>query len=475
MFKYIFQFTIIIMLNTALAFEVQNIVSEQSTDGEHILIVTYDLTGDEVFVTFQVIAEISIDGGDNWNHIDITPIPNVYGDNIFPGTDKTFQIDLDDYYSNIYTNSALVKIEAIGHEAITLPSWMEMISVPEGPYLHKFIGDYGEDLGIQTIDYDYEIGKYTITNSQYAAWLIELYNNDMICVSSSGNMGEHTTFVRGAFDGYGFVDPMPGGTPGFPGDCSHMNSYIYFANYNATGYKVRFNGNTFIVDEGFGNHPVTGVTLIGAMSFARYYGLRLPYSEEWIKASRGTNDWDFVWGAQDADYNSYGGNADLSRKLNYRYFSNPWDLLHDDVWGSFNTNSQNDATTPVGYFNGTTYQYPEGLHFPDFSFDGNGGVNYIDTTIYYLETDDTQSLYGCYDMNGNVEELTQSPLWQWNGSDWFHVMNGNYDHPYMSSALLPFRSKAEDDRYTSLMGFRVARTVNTASSTSTSKSSSKIK
>ena len=71
MFKYIFQFTIIIMLNTALAFEVQNVVATQSTDGEHVLTVSYDLTGDDVFVSFEMHSEISIDGGETWEEAEI--------------------------------------------------------------------------------------------------------------------------------------------------------------------------------------------------------------------------------------------------------------------------------------------------------------------------------------------------------------------------------------------------------------------
>jgi len=186
----------------------------------------------------------------------------------------------------------------------------------------------------------------------------------------------------------------------------------------------------------------------------------LSYAEEWIKASRGINDWDLVWGTPSESYDDWGGDAELSRKLNYRFFANPWDLLHEGFTNSdeFNTNASNEATTPVGYFNGTTYQYPEGLHFPDFPFDHQWSM---DTTIYSIETDDTKSLYGCYDMNGNVQELTQSPLFQWNGSDWFHVMNGHHEN-YIYNDRLPFRNKVESHRYTSRMGFRVARTVNTS-------------
>ena len=71
MFKHFFQFTIIIMLNTALAFEVQNVVATQSTDGEHVLTVSYDLTGDDVFVSFETHSEISIDGGETWDTINM--------------------------------------------------------------------------------------------------------------------------------------------------------------------------------------------------------------------------------------------------------------------------------------------------------------------------------------------------------------------------------------------------------------------
>ena len=167
------------------SFAIENVAASQSTDGEHILTLSYDLTEDDTFVTFQVTGEISGDGGETWTHIDSPPIENIYGDNIFPGTGKLFEIDLDDYFDDLYSNNAMVRFQAVGHEAITLPSSFEMALVPAGDYLHSYSGSYSnsnptDSTWIETIDYDYEVTKYLITNAQYAEFLIDQYTEGAI-------------------------------------------------------------------------------------------------------------------------------------------------------------------------------------------------------------------------------------------------------------------------------------------------------
>ena len=171
---------------------------------------------------------------------------------------------------------------------------------------------------------------------------------------------------------------------------------------------------------------------------------------EIIKSARGMNDWDYVWGD---DHNE----EDLIKRLNHNNFPNPW---HDpEAWGL------NDATTPVGYFNGTTYQYPEGIECvnPDFE------------TIYQLVTENIVSPYGLYDINGNIADLTSS----FSQIGWPHGATHIYTiGSTFTSAWNAFQSSRRtyiDHGGSNTAGFRVARTVNTASSTSTSKSSSKIK
>jgi len=427
MFKYIFQFTIIIMLNTALAFEVQNVVATQSTDGEHVLTVSYDLTGDDVFVSFETHSEISIDGGETWEYLLTPPIPNVLGDNVLPGTGKTFQIDLDDYFSNLYTNNALVQIEAIGHEALTLPSFIQeaLVIVPAGEYMLEFTNEGPLDNQLANIDYSFEITKYYITYSQYAAFLIELYNEGIV----SNGVGCGDCCVNGPSDGFGPLEPRACSDWGNVSECQSGYGYI-----NTTGYwgtrKLHFNGTTYVVDEGWGDHPVRDVSIIGAIEFARHYGMRIPDMYEITKARRGMSDLNYAWGD---DYNE----EDAIKRMNYRDFPNPW---HDaEAWGL------NDASTPVGYFNGTTYQYPEGIEWenPDFE------------TIYEQITENTVSPYGLYDINGNVADLTtnfeQIP-------NHMYAIGSNYVS-YSNSTYTSWRSWIEWGGH-HMTGFRLARTIN---------------
>ena len=99
-----------------------------------------------------------------------------------------------------------------------------------------------------------------------------------------------------------------------------------------TGCKIHWNGTTFIVAEGFGNHPVSMISWIGAWAFSHYYGLRLPTKEEWLKAARGNNDWGFSYGPEPSMY-----------RANTNGSGDPWD---EQITGLNYTNK----TTPVGFY-----------------------------------------------------------------------------------------------------------------------------
>ncbi len=119
--------------------------------------------------------------------------------------------------------------------------------------------------------------------------------------------------------------------------------------------KINFKNGKFVIESGYENHPVVDVTWFGANAFSRYYHCRLPTEEEWEKAARGNTGWNFPWGDR----------ADSSR-ANYFDSGDPFD----------------NSTTPIGYFNGKNY-------------DG-------------FQTTNRPSLYGVYDLAGNVWEWTNS-------------------------------------------------------------------
>ena len=132
------------------------------------------------------------------------------------------------------------------------------------------------------------------------------------------------------------------------------NIYDTNADYSNQGGKIRYDCETqtfYLPNEGDGSesiyldHPVTGVTWVGANIYANYFGWTLPSTEQWELAAKHNNDWDYPWGNQ----------------INENY-------------ANYNTNS----TSTVGYFNGL------------------GNLNL------------SLSAFGLYDMAGNVWEHTST-------------------------------------------------------------------
>ena len=111
--------------------EVTNVVASQRTDGSLLIDVSYDLLPDDTFITFSVHGEISFDGGESWCVMTSQIIPNILGDNIFPGTGKQFVYDLGEqsnffnangqYLFTGFSDQTQIKIIAHGHAATELP------------------------------------------------------------------------------------------------------------------------------------------------------------------------------------------------------------------------------------------------------------------------------------------------------------------------------------------------------------------
>jgi len=170
-------------------------------------------------------------------------------------------------------------------------------------------GSYNE---IQTIDYDYEIMKYKITNAQYLAYLEEAY--------AAGDVWIESGDVYGYYEGDERYDE---------GD------YLYYDLGSPSEYnyaQISYDGSSFVINMpsgynagDFNDHPVVKVNWIGANVFAERYGWRLPTEQEWEKAARGMTGYDYPWG------------DNLSgERANYSDSGDPWD----------------NGTTPIGYYNG---------------------------------------------------------------------------------------------------------------------------
>ncbi len=414
------------------AFEVQNVTASQRTDGSHIVDVCYDLSQDDLFLSYRVWSELSIDSGENWMGLDIPTEANIMGDNVFSGDNKCFEISLGDYLSDTYTTTAQVRVFAEGHEALVLP--FDMVPVAAGEYMGDSYtpSSYFVD-SLKTINYDYEIMKYEVTNAEYAEFLIEASANGYLvdCDVQSNpcglcvNMPAHTFVpMDTSLGNYTVSQPDNNGSYGKlfshgtePGESIVNQSAIYW------------NGTTFVIEEGYRDHPVIRVSYYGAWAFANYYGMRIPTRQEWLKAARGMNDWQAAFGPE-------AGNPIPSDRVNMRDSGDPFDPGH---------NHTGRSTTPVGFFNGEENEWG-------------------------YETIDSPSPYGTYDQTGNANEWVATARrhtalyilgssfgdWWYNGGTAYH--NSSWHHASVSSYSLTY-------------GFRCVRTIATPSDQETNTNS----
>jgi formylglycine-generating enzyme required for sulfatase activity len=151
---------------------------------------------------------------------------------------------------------------------------------------------------------------------------------------------------------------------------------------------------------------MTMVSWFGAQGYCEYNGWRLPTEKEWEKAGRGEDTRPFPWGEEIKRENA-----------NFYASRDPFEKMMS--FGS--------RTTPVGFYNGASY-------------DG-------------YETLDSASPYGLYDMAGNV--------WQWTGDVYegmhYRFMRGGSKDTYEMDLRLWVRNNATPTYYSPGVGFRCAR------------------
>lgn len=259
------------------------------------------------------------------------------------------------------------------------------VTIPAGEFLS------GQNNEPVTIGYDYGIMTTDVTVQQYADFLTSARLDQAIKIEGEEILGY---YPGDEFHGVKHEEKIDAG------------DWLYIL-LDDPSQKIEFTSKvTFGAKEGYENHPMTSVTWFGARGYCEYYGWRLPTELEWEKAARGTDGRPFPWGDDIA--------------LNNANFYSSRDPFED--MGSFGS-----RTSPVGFYNGKTY---EGY-----------------------ATLDSASPYGLYDMAGNV--------WQWTGDVYegqhYRYLRGGSKDTYDMDLRVWVRNNATPTYFSPGVGFRCVR------------------
>jgi formylglycine-generating enzyme required for sulfatase activity len=258
-------------------------------------------------------------------------------------------------------------------------------TIPAGAFLS------GQEEHPVTIDQDYQMMITDVTVAQYVDFLNQAFEDGTAKVNGKEVVG---SYPGDTFHGVKHEIRID------PGD------YILVP-LDDPASPFTYDGSTFSAKVGWENHPMANVSWFGAWKYCGYFNWRLPTEMEWEKAARGATDSrPFPWGDSIARNNA-----------NYYKSGDPFE----------NMASVGSRTSPVGFYNGKTY-------------DGYATFN-------------SASPYGLYDMAGNV--------WQWVGdvqpgfSD--RLMHGGSKDTYDMDLRIWVRNSAPPMYYGPEVGFRCVR------------------
>ena len=191
----------------------------------------------------------------------------------------------------------------------------------------------------------------------------------------------------------------------YAGDCHYPLGFYEYYELDDGENKIYYDGESFRIELGYAEHPVVEVTWFGAYAYAQYYGWKLPTDEEWEIAARSMTGFEYPWGDELKPC-----------RANYLDSEDPFD----------------NGTTPVGFYNGQKF--------------------------YGIQTYDSPSIFGCYDMCGNVFEWTDS--WYSENCTSRGIRGGSWEYNIFSLYLKSWKRDGSNSPFSSsAIGFRCAKTV----------------
>jgi formylglycine-generating enzyme required for sulfatase activity len=257
-------------------------------------------------------------------------------------------------------------------------------TIPAGEFL------WGQFSRPETIAYDYEMMVTDVTTAQYAAWL-----NTAL---AAGTISRTDAAILGPYPG----DPF---NEGRHEERIDAGDYLLMP-LDEEALRLTFQDGTFAARPDFAAHPMTMVTWFGARAYCDDHGWRLPTEMEWEKAARGVDGRPLPWGTGVA-----------RNQANFYASRDPFEDMA----------STGSRTTPVGFYNGQSY---------------NG-----------YQTLDAPSPYGLYDMAGNV--------WQWTADIYpeqhYRYLRGGSKDSYEHDLRVWSRNNATPTYFSPGAGFRCVR------------------